>query len=107
MIHPSALIVMAAMLLPSAANAATYSAKPIAPVAAKRIVGRDISWACGPAACLGSTEDSRPLVLCQGLAKQAGRIESFVVNGIAIPATELDKCNSVARGGPAPTLARN
>lgn len=107
MIQRLAILLTAALLLPSAAAAATYSAKPIAPVAAKRIVGRDISWSCGPAACLGSTEDSRPLVLCQGLAKQAGRIESFVVNGVAIAATELDKCNSVARGGPAPTLARN
>jgi hypothetical protein len=107
MIKRLALIVSAAMLLPTAADAATYSAKPIVPVAAKRIVGRDISWSCGPAACLGSTDDSRPLVLCQGLAKQAGRIQSFVVNGVAIGATELDKCNSVARGGPAPILARN
>jgi hypothetical protein len=107
MIQRLAIVLSAALLLPTAAGAATYSAKPIVPVAAKRIVGRDISWACGPAACLGSTEDSRPLVLCQGLAKQAGRIESFVVNGRAIAATELDKCNSVARGGPAPTLARN
>ena len=107
MIHPSALVVLAAMLLPAAANAATYSAKPLAPVSAKRIVARDISWNCGPAACLGNTQESRPLVLCQGLAKRAGRIETFVVNGVAIGAAELDKCNSVARGGPAAVLARN
>ena len=46
-------------------------------------------------------------VLCQGLAKRAGRLESFSVDGQALPVAELDKCNSAARGGPAPALARN
>ncbi len=107
MINRLALGLAAAVLLPAAASAATYSARPINPVAAKRIVVRDINWACGPAACRGATEYGRPLVLCQGLAKQAGRLENFVVDGRALPATELDKCNSVARGGPLPALARN
>jgi hypothetical protein len=107
MIHRFALSLAAALLLPAAAGAATYSAKPVNPVAAKRIVVRDISWACGPAACQGATEYSRPIVLCQGLAKQAGRLESFIVDGRALPVAELDKCNSVARGGPVPVLARN
>ncbi len=107
MINRLALGLAAAFLLPAAASAATYSAKPILPVAAKRIVVRDISWACGPAACQGATEYSRPLVLCQGLAKQAGRIESFIVNGLAMASTELDRCNSVVRGGPAAARARN
>ena len=85
--------------------AATYSAKPLAARAAKRIVARDISWNCGPDACHGATDDSRPLVLCQGLAKRAGRLESFVVDGRAFAAAELDKCNSAARGGTAAALA--
>lgn len=107
MINRLALSLAAGLLLPAAASAATYSAKPIVPVAAKRIVVRDISWACGPAACQGATEYSRPLVLCHSLAKQAGRIESFIVNGQALPAAELDKCNSVVRGSTAAALARN
>lgn len=107
MIQRLAIALSAALLLPSVANAATYSAKPMTPLAAKRIVGRDISWSCGPAACMGSTEDSRPLVLCQGLAKEAGRIESFIVNGRPLGVNELDKCNTAARGGPAPALAGN
>ena len=92
--------------LASSAGAATYSAKPIAPAAAARIIARDISWMCGPAACQGASDASRPLVLCQGLAKKAGRLESFIVDGRALPVAELDKCNTAARGGPAPTLAR-
>ena len=92
----AALLVLA--LAPATASAATYSAKPASPVAAQRIIARDISWACGPAACQGSTDESRPLVLCQGLAKKAGRIDSFVVDGRAFGAAELDKCNAGTAG---------
>jgi hypothetical protein len=107
MIHRLApvLAVASALLLPAAASAATYSAKPAVAVDAKRIVGRDIRWACGPAGCLGSTDDSRPLVLCQGLAKQAGRIDSFLVDGRALATAELAKCNSVARAATGKVLA--
>ncbi len=106
MVHRIALVIASSLLLPAAAAAATYSATPIAPTATKRIIARDISWACGPAACQGATESSRPIVICQGLAKQAGRLSSFIVDGRALPALELDKCNSAARGGSAPLLAR-
>ena len=78
--HP---VVAAAAFAGAPAAAATYSGKPAVTAAGKRIIARDISWNCGPAACLGTTEDSRPAVLCQGLAKRAGRLTSFVVNGRA------------------------
>lgn len=84
------------------AAAATYSATPAGPTS-ERIVGRDIVWQCGPAACQGSTAESRPVVLCQGLAKRAGRIESFLVDGRALPPADLERCNASAR--PAPTSA--
>src|SRR5687768_15570595 len=97
MVHRLPLVLAAVCLLPGAAAAATYSAKPVVSPAAKRIVARDISWACGPAACLGSSEESRPLVLCQGLAKKAGVLEHFTVNGRALAAAELASCNAVVR----------
>lgn len=87
------------------AAAATYSAKPAAPVPESRIITRNIVWACGPAACLGSTEHSRPLVVCQGLAKKAGRIDSFIVNGRALDQAQLDRCNASARASADPALA--
>ena len=76
--------------------AATYSAKPAVPVS-ERFIARDITWTCGPAACQGATAESRPAVLCQSLAKRTGRIESFVVDGRAFSAAELDKCNTAAK----------
>ncbi|MCY7339528.1 MAG: hypothetical protein LH465_06195 [Sphingomonas bacterium] len=102
----TAAAVLAASLTSVAASAASYSAKPIAPVAAKRIIVRDIVWSCGPAACQGATDTGRPILLCQGLAKKAGVIESFIVDGRALAAAELNQCNTAARGGQSPVLAR-
>lgn len=78
------------------AAAATYSAATSASAPAK-IAARDILWNCASGTCTGSTQNSRPLVLCQGLAKQAGPIASFDVNGRAISNDELERCNASAR----------
>ena len=86
------------------AAAATYSAKPVVPTT-ERIIARDIVWNCESAACQGSTETSRPAVLCQSLAKKAGKIESFAVDGRAFSPAELDRCNSAAGAKPSSALA--
>ncbi len=104
MIRIAALFAIAA-LAASPAVAGTYSAKPIAAPAATKIIGKDISWACVGGACQGSTDASRPLVLCQDLAKRAGRLESFVADGRALSTAELDKCNASAKGGAPKALA--
>ena len=98
------LAIAAAALAASPSAAATYSAKLIAP-ATQRIIARDITWNCGPAACQGASEESRPVVLCQSLAKRAGRVETFVVNGQAFGQAELDRCNTAARNQPVQALA--
>jgi hypothetical protein len=103
MIRP--LIALAACsLVAFPAGAATYSAKTSTQAPAK-IAARDILWNCDSGACTGSTQNSRPVVLCQGLAKQAGRIESFVVDGREIAAADLDRCNASARADKTQTLA--
>ena len=108
MINRFALILSGLMLLPSAAGAASYLAKPVTPAAAAtRITVRDIIWKCGPAACRGATEYGRPVVLCQALARRVGRLESFTVDGRILPAPALVECNSMASGGPAAAAARN
>ena len=98
------LVLSAAACAAAPAAAATYSAKPIVPTS-ERFIARDITWTCGPAACQGATDESRPAVLCQSLAKRAGRIESFVVDGRAFGPAELEKCNSAAKAAPSPALA--
>ena len=87
-----------AALAASPALATNYSAKPIAPTGHK-VVARDVIWACGPAACQGSTQESRPAIVCQSLAKKVGRLESFVANGRAFASAELDRCNAVVKDG--------
>ncbi len=103
MIRP--LFALATLALAGApAAAASYSAKTLIPTS-DRFITRDIVWQCGPAACQGSSQESRPAVLCQSLAKRAGRIESFVVDGRAFGAAELDRCNASAKPTPTSALA--
>ena len=95
----------AAALAASPAIAGSYSAKLAAPTS-ERFIARDITWACGPAACQGATDESRPVVLCQSLAKRAGRVDSFLVDGRAFDAAELARCNASAKVA-SPALAAN
>lgn len=86
-----ALTAIAALAAP--ATAATYSAKLSAP-ANGHIVARDINWACAGNNCQGATQESRPAVLCQALAKKAGKVEGFLVDGRAFGDAELGQCNA-------------
>ena len=99
-----AIAIVATLALAAPAAAANYTAKP-ASQAPDKVVGREMVWKCGADACTGATAESRPLVLCQSLAKKAGRLESFLVDGLAFSQAELDRCNSVAKGAPASALA--
>jgi hypothetical protein len=90
------LIASAAIFAAAPAAAATYSAKLSSP-ASGHIVARDMNWACAGESCQGATDESRPVVLCQALAKQAGKVESFAVDGRAFGSAELDKCNAAAK----------
>ena len=100
----SVLTVCALAALAAPAVAANYSAKLAGP-ANGHIVARDINWACAGASCQGTTEESRPAVICQALAKQAGRLESFAVDGRAFGEADLGKCNASAKAEPAKALA--
>ena len=100
-----ALAILAAVAVAAPASAANYAGKPAAPVTETRIVARDIVWNCGPNSCQGSTNESRPQVLCQSLAKKAGRLSSFAVNGRAFADAELAKCNAAAPQASQPALA--
>ena len=97
-----ALSAIAAIAAP--AGAANYSAKLSAP-AAGHIVARDINWACAGDTCQGATQESRPAVLCQALAKRVGKVESFVVDGRALAEAELARCNAAAKAEPNKALA--
>lgn len=96
---------VAALALAAPAAAATYAGKPAAPAGQAKFVSRDIIWNLAGGTYQGRTSESRPLVLCQSLAKRAGRLESFTVDGRAITDADLAKCNAAALQGPRPALA--
>ena len=101
----SATFLLSFFLAAAPAAAANYSATLASP-AAGRLIVRDITWNCGAAACQGATEESRPVVLCQSLAKRAGHIDSFLVDGRAFSASELERCNAAAKAEPNKALAQ-
>jgi hypothetical protein len=86
------------------AAASSYSALLAAPISG-RFIAPDIVWYCGPAACQGATDESRPLVLCQSLARQVGPIDSFIADGRALSPGERDRCNASARSRKTSSLA--
>ena len=90
------LTLSAALLAAAPAAASTYSATLAAPTN-ERIVARDILWNCGPGACQGVTDEGRPALICQSLARHSGKVGSFLVDGRAFTSDELDKCNSAAK----------
>ena len=96
--------ISAVALSVSPALAANYSAKLVSPTS-ERFIARDITWACGSDACQGSTQESRPVVLCQSLAKRAGKVQSFLVDGRAFTPAELDQCNAAAKPDAGKSLA--
>ena len=96
------IIAMIASAAPAAA--ANYSAKLTSPTNG-RIVARDINWACGAGACQGATAESRPAVLCEALAKRAGKLDSFAVDGRTFSSAQLDKCNAAAKAEPNRAIA--
>ena len=101
-----AAFIAAASFLAAPALAGSYTARPVAAPANAKIIGKDISWTRDGDSYRGSTEASRPLVLCQDLAKRAGRLESFTADGLPLSAEQLAKCNSAATGGASTELAK-
>ena len=100
----SALSFSAALVAATPAVSANYSATLAGPTQG-RIVAREINWACAGNTCQGTTQESRAAVLCQALAKRAGHIDTFLVDGRPFSAADLDKCNSVAKAGPGKAIA--
>jgi hypothetical protein len=97
------LAALSAVAAPAAA--ATYAGKPAVALGETKFVARDIVWNNAGGIYQGSTSESRPLVLCQSLAKRAGRLNSFTVDGKAFAEADLAKCNSAAPAVSAPPVA--
>lgn len=90
------LVILSALLLAAPATAATYQATPAAAPTEAKLIVKSIAWNRDGATYRGATEESRPAVICQGLAKQAGALTRFNVDGTDFTAAQLDRCNASA-----------
>ena len=90
------ILAAAAVSFGAPALAGSFTAQPVTPAKQSKIVARDIVWACTDQGCRGATAESRPAVLCQALAKKAGRLASFTADGRPFAAAELERCNAAA-----------
>jgi hypothetical protein len=99
------LLTISALLIAAApAAASTYSATLTTPTN-ERIIARDIVWNCGSGTCQGATDESRPAVICQSLARHSGKVAGFLADGRAFTPAELDKCNAAAKSDSGKALA--
>ena len=97
---------LAAIMIATPSVAGTYSATPSTSPESARIVTKDIAWTFADGRFQGKTDLSRPMVLCQGLAKRAGRLDGFAADGRAFDPAQLAKCNAYAAEGSAALAQR-
>jgi hypothetical protein len=81
---------------PASAFAPQYRAALAAPSSANRFVVRDLLWNCAGTDCVAIQAGSRPAIDCAALARQAGALRSFSVDGRPLADSELQKCNARA-----------
>ncbi len=81
----------------AAAATAHYQAEPATAQPQARLIVKDLIWKCGSGTCVAGKSNSRPLIDCSALVRQVGALRSFTVQGHALTAAELEKCNARAR----------
>jgi hypothetical protein len=81
---------------PASAFAPQYRAALAAPSSATRFVVRDLLWDCAGADCIAAQGGGRPAIDCAALARRAGALRSFSVDGRPLADADLQKCNARA-----------
>lgn len=87
----AALFAAPALAQPGAAS--FYRAELAAPTATARVIAGGVIWQCSGTTCTAAKGNSRPLVMCARLAREAGALASFSAGGEALPADQLARCN--------------
>lgn len=63
-----------------------------------RFVARDSIWRCTDTDCASTNRTAtRPALVCSALARHAGALRSFAVDGRPFDARQLENCNGRAR----------
>lgn len=102
----TSLALAAAALIPAVAlaqDASYYTATPVTPIAAPRLVIGSGIWQQAPGGTLfAARAPQRAAVLCRMVAHQVGPLASFTAGGEAFGAEALTACNVRAKGAAAP-----
>jgi hypothetical protein len=77
----------------AAAGGPFYRAELADAAKTARFVARDVVWVCEGTTCTAGRGTSRPLMMCAALAKKAGRVTSFTVDGKPLEDADIARCN--------------
>lgn len=73
-----------------------YTATPAAQPKKTAFLTRETQWKWVDGAYVAKKSPERDIVLCSMVAQRAGKLTSFTVNGTAVSAEVLEKCNARA-----------
>lgn len=80
------------------ALAVEYKVTPATAPADGKIIVHDVAWRCASGSCLAvRTGSSTDATVCSALARDLGKISTFLVGDAAFDPTALEKCNRRAR----------
>jgi hypothetical protein len=79
---------------PAQANGAAFYVAELATPAAERtnVIG-GLAWHCKDTTCTAAKGRSRPVVVCQRVARELGEVTGFTAKGETLPAEDLARCN--------------
>jgi len=77
-----------------AAGGAYYRAELVNPAGEDRAVAGGVAWFCKGNICVAERGKSRPVRMCQSLARELGPVAEFKVDGEALEAEQLSTCNA-------------
>ena len=93
-------LLLAALTLPGASPAhaedTRLRAKLAAPLSQPRFVAHNLLWRCVGDRCTAANGHSRPVIICQALAKMAGPVSSFGNGATKLDTLQLARCNGAA-----------
>ena len=79
-----------------ASDGVYYRAELAQPVESKTEIVRGTAWSCKGTVCVARKSNSRPVIVCQRVAKELGDVKSFTVKGETIAEDKLAKCQGKA-----------
>jgi len=82
---------------PALAAGPYYRAELATPASSGQVTARGLIWKCSAAGCVAGKSNSRPAIDCASLAREAGALRSFTVQGRALSDADLEKCNAKAK----------